>query len=163
MPVFAAFSRLILSRIGLLFASGDARDTEILALRHQLLVLQRQINRPHFTNVDRTILSVLGSAMTRARRRSAFLIVKPETVMRWHKQRIRRHWTQPPNKPRGRPPIDPAIRRLIIRLARENPTWGYRRIHGELSRLGHSIAPSTIWKILRAASIDPTRDRTGPT
>jgi putative transposase len=159
MPVFVALSRLILSRIGLLFASGDARDAEILALRHQLLVLQRQINRPHFTNTDRTILALLGSAMTRTRRHNTFLIVKPETVLRWHKQRIRRHWTQPPNKPRGRPPIDPHLRRLITRMARENPDWGYRRIHGELQRLGHTIAASTIWKILKAAGIDPTPDR----
>ena len=72
MPVFAALSRLILSKVGLLFASGDARDAEILALRHQILVLQRQINRPQFTNTDRTILALLGSAMSRARRRNAF-------------------------------------------------------------------------------------------
>ncbi|NCG22634.1 MAG: hypothetical protein GWP47_00665 [Actinobacteria bacterium] len=70
---------------------------------------------------------------------------------------------QPPNKPRGRPPIDAQIRRLTIRIAHENPNWGYRRIHGELHRLGHSIAASTVWKILKAAGINPTRDRTGPT
>ena len=163
MHLFAALSRQILSKIGLVIASGDARDAQILALRHQILVLQRQINRPRFTNTDRTILALLGSAMTRARRRNAFLIVKPETVLRWHLQRTRRHWTQPPNKPRGRPPIDPAIRRLIIRLARENPNWGYRRIHGELLRLGHTIDASTVWKILKIAGINPTRDRAGPT
>ena len=91
------------------------------------------------------------------------MIVKPDTVLRWHRRRIARHWTQPPKKPRGRPPIDPQIRRLIIRLARENPNWGYRRIHGELHRLGHTIAASTIWKILKTAGINPTGDRTGPT
>ena len=127
MPVFAALSRLVLSKIGMLFVSGDARDAEILALRHQIMVLQRQINRPRFSSTDRTVLIVLGSAMNRARRNSAFLIVKPDTVLRWHKQRIRQHWTQSPNKPRGRPPIDPQLRRLITRMARENPTWGYRR------------------------------------
>lgn len=132
-------------------------------MHHQVLVLQRQIIRPHFTNTDRTILGVLGSVMCRARRRNAFVIVKPETVLRWHRRRIARHWTQPPNKPRGRPPIHPQIRALIIRLANENPNWGYRRIHGELHRLGHTIAASTIWKILKAAGINPTRDRTGPT
>ena len=84
-------------------------------------------------------------------------------MLRWHKQRIRRHWTQPPAPARGRPPIDPQLRRLTIRLANENPNWGYRRIHGELHRLGHTIAASTIWKILKAAGINPTRDRTGPT
>ena len=93
-------------------------EERLRALRHQILVLQRQIKRPQFTDVNRTVL-------------------------RWHKQRIRRHWTQPPNNPRGRPPIDPQMRGLIIRLARENPSWGYRRIHGELHRLrlcGHRFA-----------------------
>ena len=89
MPLFVAFSRLILSKIGLLFASGDSRDAEILALRHQLLVLQRQVNRPQFTNADRTILGILGSVMSQASQRNAFLIVKPDTVLRWHRQRIR--------------------------------------------------------------------------
>jgi putative transposase len=158
-----AFVRLVLHRLRWIFATGDARDAEILALRHQLLVLQRQINRPQFTNTDRTILALLGSAISRVRHRNAFLIVKPETVLRWHRQQIARHWTQPPNKPRGRPPIDPHLRRLTLRIARENPTWGYRRIHGELHRLGHTLAASTVWKILKAAGIDPTRDRTGPT
>ena len=101
--------------------------------------------------------------MTRTRRHHAFLIVKPDTVLRWHRQRIRRHWTQTPAPQRGRPPIDPQLRTLTVRLANENPNWGYRRIHGELQRLGHTIAASTIWKILRTAGIDPTRDRTGPT
>ena len=163
MTLFPALVRLVLNRLRWIFATGDDRDAEILALRHQILVLQRQINRPHFTNTDRTILALLGSAMTRSRRSKAFLIVKPDTVLRWHRRRIVRHWTQPPNKPRGRPPIDPQIRALIIRLAAENPNWGYRRIHGELLRLGHSIAASTVWKILKAAGINPTRDRTGHT
>jgi putative transposase len=157
-----ALVRLVMNRLRWIFATGDARDAEILALRHQILVLQRQINRPQFTNTDRTILGLLGSAMTRKRHHRAFLIVKPETVLRWHRRRIARHWTQPPNKPRGRPPIDPQLRRLTIRLATENPTWGYRRIHGELHRLGHSIAASTVWKILKAAGINPIPDRTGP-
>jgi putative transposase len=161
--LFPALVRLVLNRLRWIFATGDASDAEILALRHQLLVLQRQINRPQITNTDRTILALLGSAMTRSRRSKAFLIVKPETVLRWHRRRIARHWTQPPNKPRGRPPIDPQIRQLIVRIAHENPNWGYRRIHGELHRLGHSIAASTVWKILKAAGINPTRDRTGPT
>ncbi len=125
-------------------------------------VLQRQIGRPQFTDTDRTILAVLASAMERARRRTAFLIVRPETVLRWHRRLVARHWTQPPTATPGRPPIDPELRRLVIRLARENPTWGYRRIHGELRRLGHSVAASTVWKILRNAGIDPSRDRTGP-
>ncbi len=145
-----------------MFATGDARDAEILALRHQILALNRQINRPQFSDTDRTILAVLASAMNTTRRRTAFLIVRPDTVLRWHRRLVARHWTQAPAAPPGRPPIAPELRRLVIRLARENQTWGYRRIHGELLRVGHSVAASTVWKILRAVGIDPTRDRTGP-
>jgi transposase InsO family protein len=145
-----------------LFASGDARDAEILALRHQVLILQRQINRPQFTETDRTVLSLLTSVMGRARKGRTLMIVRPATVIRWHRRLVARRWTQPPTAPRGRPPVDPELRRLIVRLARENPTWGYRRVHGELHRLGHAVAASTVWKILRAAGIDPRRDRTGP-
>ncbi len=125
-------------------------------------MLRRQIGKAQFTDTDRTILAVLASVMDRARQRTAFLIVRPETVLRWHRRLVARHWTQPPTATPGRPPIDPELRRQIIRLARENPTWGYRRIHGELLRLGQSVAASTVWKILRAAGIDPSRDRTGP-
>jgi putative transposase len=162
MNLVAALCRLVLSRIGWLFATGDERDAEILALRHQVLVLQRQIKRPQFNETDRTILALLASAMDRARRNRALVIVRPETVLGWHRRLVARHWTQPPTGQPGRPPIDPDLRRLIIRLARENQTWGYRRIHGELNRLGHTIAASTVWKVLRSAGIDPIRDRTGP-
>jgi len=160
--LFPPLARLVLTRFRWVFATGDARDAEILALRHQVLVLQRQIGRPQFTDTDRTILAVLASAMERARRRTAFLIVRPETVLRWQRRLVARHWTQPHTAQPGRPPIDPELRRLTIRLARENPTWGYRRIHGELLRLGHSVAASTVWKVLRSSGIDPSRDRTGP-
>ncbi|MGI9578596.1 MAG: transposase [Microthrixaceae bacterium] len=162
MTLFPALARLVLTRFRWLFASGDSRDAEILALRHQVLVLQRQITRAQFTDTDRTILAVVASAMDRARHQTALLIVRPETVLRWHRRLVVRHWTQPPTAPPGRPPIDPELRRLVIRMARENPTWGYRRVHGELGRLGYSIAASTVWKILRTAGINPIRDRTGP-
>jgi len=145
-----------------LFAGGDARDAEILALRHQVLVLQRQINRPQFNETDRTILALLASVMDRAQRGRALMIVRPSAVIGWHRQLVARRWTQPPTARPGRPPVDPELRSLIIRLARENPRWGYRRVHGELQRLGLAVAASTVWKILRAAGIDPSRDRTGP-
>lgn len=162
MALIAVLARLLLTRCRWLVASGDARDAEILALRHQVLVLQRQINRPRFNETDRTILALLASAMNRARRGRALMIVRPATVIRWHRRLVARRWTQPPTRQPGRPPIDPELRHLIIRLARENSTWGYRRVHGELHRLGHAVAASTVWKILRAAGIDPRRDRTGP-
>jgi len=147
--------RLVVSRIGWLFATGDERDAEILALRHQMLVLQRQIARPRFTETDRTILAILSRAFDRRRLAEVFLIVRPDTVIGWHRRPVARHWTQPPSR-RGRPPVIAEIRRLAIRFARENPTWGYRRVHGELCRLGYSIAASSVWNILRAAGIDPT-------
>jgi len=145
-----------------LFAGGDARDAEILALRHQVLVLQRQIDRPRFNETDRTVLVLLASVMDRARRGRSLLIVRPATVLAWHRRLVARHWTQPPTSRPGRPPVDPELLRVILRLARENPTWGYRRVHGEVHRLGRAVAASTVWKVLRAAGIDPRRDRTGP-
>ena len=115
-------ARLVLTRISWVFATGDSRDAEILALRHQLLVLQRQIDRPRFNETDRTILALLSSTMDRTRRAATFLIFRPETVLRWHRRLVARHWTQPPTPKRGRPPIDPVLRRLVIRLPTRTPT-----------------------------------------
>ncbi len=132
-------------------------------LRHQILVLQRQINRPRFTDTDRTVLAELSTVFARSRLPKVMLIVQPKTVIGWHRRLVARHWTYLPTTRRGRPPTLAQIRRLAIRLAQENPTWGYRRVHGELCRLGHRIAASTVWTILRTAGIDPTPQRTGPT
>ncbi len=163
MNLAATIRHLIIGRLRWLLATGDERDAEILALRHQILVLQRQINRPRFTDSDRTILAVLAMAFARSRLPQIMMIVQPKTVIGWHRRLVTRHWTYPPATRRGRPPTLAHIRRLAIRLAEENPTWGYRRIHGELARLGHRIAASTVWTILRAAGIDPAPGRTGPT
>ncbi|MDZ7676682.1 MAG: helix-turn-helix domain-containing protein [Acidimicrobiales bacterium] len=111
-------------------------------------MLQRQINRAQFNETDRTILALLASVMDRARRGRALLIVRPATVAAWHRRLVARRWTQPASRP-GRPPVDPELRRLIVRLAEDNPTWGYRRVHGELHRLGHAVTASTVWKVLR--------------
>lgn len=139
------------------------RDAQILALHHQILVLQRRINRQRFNETDRTILALLASVMDQARRNRALMIVRPATVIRWHRRLVARHWTQPPTARPGRPPIDADLGRLIVRLARGNPTWGYQRVHGEPHRLGHTVAASTVWKVVRAAGIDPRLDRTRPT
>ena len=163
MCLLPALTRLVVSRLGWLFAAGDERDAEILALRHQVLVLQRQVDRPRFTETDRTILAVLSTAFDRTRLRGVFLIVQPATVIGWHRRLVARRWTQPAAPRRGRPPVHAEIRSLAIAMARENPTWGYRRIHGELFRLGYKVAPSSVWKILRDAGIGPTPNRTGPT
>jgi transposase InsO family protein len=90
---------------------------------------------------------------------SAKAIVTPETLLRWHRQRIAKHWTQPPARRIGRPPTSAELRRLIVRLAEENPTWGHRRIQGELARLGHTIAKTTVWQILTDNGIEPSPNR----
>ncbi len=162
MTLFGPFTRLVISRLRWFLATGDTRDAEILALRHQLQVLQRQINRPQFTDTDRTILAVLGRVFDRRRLAEVMLIVQPATVIGWHRRLVTRRWTQPPGPKPGRPPIGPELRQLIVWIARENPTWGYRRVHGETTRLGHHLAASSVWNILRRAGIDPVRDRTGP-
>jgi putative transposase len=88
--------------------------------------------------------------------------VTPETLLRWHRQLVKRHWTKP-HRPPGRPSIPPQLRQLILRMAAENSTWGYRRIHGELTRLGYKLAPSTVWLLLKRAGIDPAPRRAGLT
>ncbi|MCP4959116.1 MAG: transposase, partial [Actinomycetia bacterium] len=155
--------RLLIARLGLLLVAGDKSDAEILALRHQIMVLQRQIERPRFTPTNRTILAVLSRAFDRTGLGRVMLIVKPATVIGWHRRLVARHWTQPPQPRTGRPPTPTELRQLVLRLDTENPTWGYRRIHGELRRLGHRIAAATVWKILRDNGREPTPNRSGPT
>ena len=95
--------------------------------------------------------------------RPVMLIVKPATVIGWHRRLIARRWTQPPQPRTGRPPTSSELRRLVLRVDAENPNWGYRRIHGELRRLGHCLAACTVWRILCDAGRKPTPNRTGPT
>jgi putative transposase len=155
--------RIAFARLGLLLTSGDDRDAEILALRHQVRVLQRQVTRPRFTPTDRAVLAVLGKVFDRRRLGRVMLIVQPATVIGWHRRLVARRWTYPHKTARtGRPATPAELRRLVLRLDSENPTWGYRRITGELHRLGHRIAASTVWSILRAAGREPTPHRTGP-
>ncbi len=136
--------------------SGRSKDLEIIVLRHQLTVLRRQIDRPVLDDADRTLLGAIAAALPRPQLTG--WIVTPDTVLRWHRRRIARHWTQTTRGP-GRPPTSDQIRQLVLRLAAENPTWGYRRIHGELAGLGHQIASSTVWQILKANAIDPAPER----
>ncbi len=104
--------------------SGQSKDLEIIVLRHQLTVLRRHINRPVLHDADRTLLGAIAAALPRPQLTG--WIVRPDTLLRWHRRRIARHWTQT-----TRGPTSDQIRRLVLRLAAENPTWGYRRIHGE--------------------------------
>jgi putative transposase len=147
--------RLSIAQLGLLLMSGDKRDAEILALRHQILVLQRQVQHPRFTPTDQTILAVFSRAFDRQGLASVMLIVKPATVIGWHRRLVARHWTQPPQPRRRRPATPAEVRRLVLRLDTDNPTGGYRRIHGELRRLEYHIAACTVWKILRDNAREP--------
>jgi putative transposase len=137
-----------------------SKNAEILLSRHEVAVLRRQVARPRLSWPDRAILSGLTRLLSAQRRRHRF--VTPETLLRWHRDLIRRHWTKP-HRPAGRPSIPPQLRQLILRVAAENPTWSYRRIHGELARLGDKLAPSTVWLLLNRAGIDPAPRRTGLT
>lgn len=155
-PVYRIFYRLIASLARLAVRSGRSKDLEIIVLRHQLTVLRHQIERPNLNDDDRSLLGAVARALPRSRRGG--WLVTPDTLLRWHRRRIARHWTQPPRS-RGRPSTAIETRQLIIRMAAENPTWGYRRIHGELSCLGHRLAASTVWQILKDRGIDPAPNR----
>ncbi len=129
-------------------------------LRHQLEVLRRQGPRPRLSWVDRAVIAALALRLPPARQIG--MLVTPGTMLRWHRRLVARRWTSQRKGP-GRPRTRAGLRALVIRLARENPTWGYRRVHGELAGLGYTIAASTVWSILRSAGLDPAPRRSGPT
>jgi transposase len=156
--IYQMFSKL-LGWIVLRTRSDTSKEIEILVLRHQLAVLQRRTPRPRMSWTDRALITALTRLLPAHRRLG--LLVTPATILRWHRQLITRRWTQPARP--GRPAIPAGLRALIVRLATENPTWGYRRVHGELAGLGYQIGASTVWKILNTAGIDPAPRRAGPT
>jgi transposase len=133
------------------------KTAEILILRHQLAVLQRrQPRRPNLDWADRALLAILLAVMPKARRQALRLLVTLDTVLRWHRDIVRRRWAARSIRGKtGRPATRRNIKALVLRLARENPGWGYRRIHGELAGLGVKIAASTVWEILNKAGMDP--------
>ena len=156
--IYQMFSKL-LGWMVLRTRSDTTKDIEILVLRHQLAVLRRHAPRPRFSWTDRALISALTRLLPVRRRLG--LLVTPATILRWHRQLIARRWTTQPARP-GRPAIPAGLRALVIRLATENPTWGYRRIHGELAGLGYRIGASTVWTILHNAGVDPSPRRAGP-
>jgi transposase InsO family protein len=159
--MFRLLYRLLFSLARLAVRSGRSKDLELIVLRHQNAVLRRQIARPGLTDDDRTLLGAIAAELPKTLRRG--WVVTPETLLRWHRQRVAKHWTQPRARRIGRPPIDAELRQLIVRLANENPTWGHRRIQGELTRLGHTIAKTTVWQILTDNGIDPSSKRSDVT
>jgi putative transposase len=156
--IYLVFSKLV-SWMVLRTRSDTAKDIEILVLRHQLAVLQRRSPRPRISWPDRAVLAALTRLLPTRRRLG--LLVTPATILRWHQQLVSRRWTTQPARP-GRPAIPAGLRGLAVRLATENPTWGYRRVHGELASLGYQIGASPIWTILHSAGIDPSSRRNGP-
>ena len=135
-----------------------AKDVELLVLRHQLSVLARQHERPKLRPADRAFIAALARLLPH-RRRHGF-VVAPATLLRWHRELVRRRWTYPQGRA-GRPPTDRVLRKLVLRLARENPRWGYQRIAGELIKLGFRLSPSTIRRLLASAGLEPAPRRGG--
>src|SRR6266567_1692089 len=147
-------SRRLFELVLLLARSEQRKEVEILLLRHELQVLRRQVTRPRLRPADRVVLAALSQAQPRVRS----LLVEPATLLRWHRELVRRRWTFP-RRPPGRPPMVSQARQLVLRLASENPSWGYKRIHGEISGLGYTLSPSTVWNILRRHGIEPVPGR----
>ena len=160
LTVARLFAWLRLSR-----RSESWKSAEILLLRHQLVVLQRQVDaRPKITWADRALIALLLDVISKRRRGGLQLIVRPETILRWHRDIVRRRWANKcRHKHPGRPRAHHTITASVLRLAKENPGWGYRRIHGELAGLGIHVAPSTVWEILTKAGVPPAPRRAGPT
>ncbi|MEV6035826.1 integrase core domain-containing protein [Nonomuraea sp. NPDC052116] len=146
-----------------LIRSDLSKDVELLVLRHENHVLRRQLgSRPRWGHVDRLWLAALSRLIRRCRWPEVFPVT-PATILRWHRTLVRRKWTFTDRRRPGRPCTRRPVKALVVRMAQQNPTWGHRRIQGELARLGYSIAASTVWEVLHAAGIDPAPRRAGPT
>jgi putative transposase len=160
--LFVSSFYLVVSRLlalVVLLARGDrSKELEILVLRHELSILRRQVGRPRFEPRDRLVLAALSRVVPR-RSWSAFS-VRPETLLRWHRGLVARRWTYPHRRP-GRPPIEREIRELIVRLARENTSWGYVRIVGELRKLGITVSATLVRGVPAEAGIPPAPQRDG--
>jgi putative transposase len=139
----------------LLWRSEDAKDLEIVVLRHQLQVLRRQVVRPRFRWSDRFSLAVASHRLSREAWR-AFLVT-PQMLLRWHRELVRRKWSCRARGRPGRPPLAGATRALVPRVARESPRWGYLRIQGELAKLGVRVSATTIRTLLRRHGLGPGR------
>ncbi|MFI0469466.1 helix-turn-helix domain-containing protein [Saccharopolyspora sp. 5N102] len=139
----------LISFAAVLLRRDLAKDAEVLVLRHENAVLRRHVARVHYTPADRLWLAALSRSITRRRWTEAFTLT-PSTILAWHRELVSRKWDFTARRKPGRPPITTAIKKLVIRIATDNPQWGHRRIQGELVRLGHRIAASTVWQILNA-------------
>jgi len=162
--IFLVVTRAV-SVLGLSRREAWWKDAEILMLRHQLAVALRERPGTHsrLTCPDGAWLALLAGTMPAGRLAAMRLIVTPATILRWHRDIVHRRWARLSRRGRsGRPPVRRNVRSVALRVARENESWGYRRIHGELAGLGIIVAPSTVWQILKNAGIDPAPRRDGP-
>src|SRR6266704_1020236 len=132
------------------------KELEIVVLRHELAVLRRQVSRPRLDEPARVFLAAASRLLGRASRPSFF--VRPDTLLGWHRQLVRKRWTYSGRRP-GRPAVTEEIREVVLRLARENPRWGYQRIVGELAGIGLRVSATSVAKILRQAGVPPADAR----
>ncbi len=152
--VVGRLTRLVVGR-----SAVAALEVENAVLRHQLRVVRRSVKRPLLSRSDRVLLAAASRLLPRER--WAVFVVSPQTLVRWHRELVRRKWTYRRRSP-GRPPLDPAVRELVFRMARENPKWGCVRIQGELRKLGIRVGATTIRSLLRRAGLGPAPRRGGP-
>jgi putative transposase len=161
-PVYRLL-RCLFGLLAVLIRCDLSKDAELLVLRHENQVLRRQLSgRLRWDHADRLWLTAL-SRLVNHRRWPEIFPVTPATILRWHRDLVARKWDYTDRRRPGRPSTGISVKTLIIRMARENPAWGHRRVQGELARLGYAIAASTVWEILHAAGIDPAPRRAGPT
>jgi putative transposase len=153
LAVRALLGALVRSRRGL-----HVKDVESLVLRHELEILRRQVARPKLRMIDRALLAAAACHLPRPSRSG--LLVTPRTLLRWHQALVRRKWRQPPGQ-RGRPKLPAEVREVVLRLARENPRWGHRRICGELRKLGYRVSPTSIRRLLAQARLEPAPRHAG--
>ena len=146
--------------------SADEKDLEIVLLRHQLRLLQRRQPAPaRLARWEQLPLAVLAAKLAgvvaggKDRLRRSLLVVRPETVLRWHRDLVRRKWTCTHRRSGGRPPIAAELEAMVLRLANENPRWGYCRIHGELRKLGYTLSRSTVRDVLKRHCVPPAPER----
>jgi transposase len=154
--------RRLLGLAVLVLRKDLAKDAELLVLRHENAVLRRHAGRIRYEPADRVWFAALARLIP-SRRWTEIFPITPATLLTWHRKLAGRKYDTSGRRKPGRPPTVPRIVRLVVRLAKENPLWGHRRIHGELTKLGVTVAPSTVWQILHAAGIDPAPRRAGPT
>ena len=158
--VFSSLLYMVLRRLLGILSSRDRAAGQVqlenLVLRHQVTILRRQVKRPVYSGRDRALLAAASRVLPRNRWNT--FLVRPETLLRWHKGLVVRKWTRP-HRPPGRPAIDPEVRRLILRMAKENPRWGYMRIKGECQKLGIGVSATAIAALLRRSGIGPAPRR----